>query len=160
MELIQWYHVWAFVKINDFGRFIGGLAFAMWLVSVVTAFIYVMAHCEDMAKYPKWKVLSMVAVALFLSFLNSILPTQKEVAAIYLIPKIVNSETAQQFAKDASGLPSDFVKLVKTKMDEWVTDSLVEQGKDKAKVAVKEVKETAKEVAKEVVNEAVKEVKK
>lgn len=42
-------------------------------------------------------------------------PTQKEVAAIYLIPKVANNEDMQK-------IPADAAKIMRLKLDEWVKD--------------------------------------
>ena len=60
----------------------------------------------------------------FFMFLNMIIPTQKEFYAIYLIPKLANSETAQTFAKEASTIPVDVVRLMKGKMEQWTADTM------------------------------------
>lgn len=60
----------------------------------------------------------------FVIFVSSILaqiltPTTKDVAAIYLVPKIVNNEDAQK-------LPGNAAKFLNAKLEEWVKDSLEE----------------------------------
>jgi hypothetical protein len=67
-----------------------------------------------------------------------LMPTQKEFAAIYLIPKLANSETAQTFAKEASTLPVDAVRLMKSKMEQWAEDTMKEKEPVKTKGVKKE----------------------
>lgn len=50
-------------------------------------------------------------------------PTTKEAAAIYLIPKIVNSEEVKK-------VPKNTMKLLNTKMEQWIEDSLSDDDKE------------------------------
>lgn len=43
------------------------------------------------------------------------IPTTKEAAVIYLLPKIANNEQVQK-------VPENFVKLLNTKMEAWIAD--------------------------------------
>ncbi len=46
------------------------------------------------------------------------IPTTKEAAAIYLLPKIANSE----FAKEAEKIPEGAAKLMNLKLQEWIDE--------------------------------------
>ena len=58
--------------------------------------------------------------SLFVSFViasavRMFTPTQKEMAAIYLLPKIVNNEQVRE-------LPSNVLTLMNKKLEEWIDD--------------------------------------
>ena len=46
------------------------------------------------------------------------IPSQKDVAAMYLIPKIVNSDATKELSK----LPVDVSKLLRLKVESWIDD--------------------------------------
>lgn len=52
---------------------------------------------------------------IFFITLAMLTPTQKEAAAIYLVPKIVNNEQIQQ-------LPNNAVNLLNKQLEEWIAD--------------------------------------
>lgn len=61
---------------------------------------------------------------LFIGALGStLIPTTKEAAAIYLVPKIVNNEELQK-------IPDNFLKLINEKMESYFNDVLEEKSKE------------------------------
>lgn len=59
----------------------------------------------------------------FISALGAcFVPTTKEMAAIYIIPKIANN-------KDVGEIPANTAKLLNTKLTEWISDNLAETKK-------------------------------
>lgn len=68
-------------------------------------------------KYTIGIIISLVAI-----FLATLTPSTKEACVIYLIPKIANNEQVQK-------IPNNFAKLLNTKMEEWINDSIIEQNK-------------------------------
>jgi hypothetical protein len=48
------------------------------------------------------------------------IPNTKQAAVIYLLPKIANNEQVQK-------VPENFVKLLNTKMEEWMKDTMKEK---------------------------------
>lgn len=57
----------------------------------------------------------LVAVAISGLLVCVIIPSTKEAAVIYLLPKIANNEQVQK-------MPENFVKLLNTKMEAWIED--------------------------------------
>ncbi len=55
--------------------------------------------------------------------LNLIIPTQKEFAAIYLLPKISNSE----FMSEVSKLPASLTKVLNLKLEAYISDMVPEK---------------------------------
>ena len=63
------------------------------------------------------KALKVGVLSLMLSGgISLLVPTLKEVAAIYLIPPIVNNE-------DVREIPEDAAKLLHNKLEEWIDDT-------------------------------------
>lgn len=66
---------------------------------------------SDIKKYFKL----CAGVFIITSLIGLMVPTSKEAAAIYLIPKIVNNEQVQK-------VPENALKLLNTKMEQWIND--------------------------------------
>jgi len=56
-----------------------------------------------------------VPITLFLLLVGILTPSSKEIAAIYLVPKIVNNEQVQQ-------VPENAMKVLNLKLQEWIKD--------------------------------------
>jgi hypothetical protein len=81
---------------------------------VVSIFLVISLIADDQQNVTPWLMRSLLTfiVALVLFVLT---PTTKEFAAIYLLPKIANSEKIQ-------GIGSDAVNVLHEKLKEWVDD--------------------------------------
>lgn len=65
-----------------------------------------------------WRGLKIcVVTVLFFLFAGIFIPSTKEVAAIYLIPKIANNEQVQK-------IPDNAAKLLNAKLEEWIDGTL------------------------------------
>ncbi len=73
-------------------------------------------------KVKKWFFRGVVAFTVCLLVLMFV-PTTKQAAAIYLLPKIVNNNQVQH-------IPENFAKLLNAKMEQWIRDTF-EEKKDK-----------------------------
>jgi hypothetical protein len=75
------------------------------------------ASHED--EYPKMKRFIKKAniVMLITALLCIFIPSPKQIAAIYLIPKIVNNE-------DVKNVPDKVLRLMNEKLDQWIEDTL------------------------------------
>lgn len=95
------------------------LSFCAWFL---VPFFYAMAlDCGlDTVK----RLLTKVVIPIWIAFIiiggfgKTFTPTTKEACAIYLIPKIANNEQVQK-------MPSNLAKLLNTKMEEWINDSII-----------------------------------
>ena len=116
---MEWYHVYLFTRLDGLS---GAFCFSGILLGVITvialAFLPILAHeVEDTAILKKiYGVL--VGTALFFSAGALAIPTQKEAAAIYLLPKLAKSE----FASEASKIPTDAAKLLRLKLEQYIAD--------------------------------------
>jgi len=62
-----------------------------------------------------------IAVLLILCTIFSVtIPTTKEAAVIYLLPKVIKNEQCQQ-------IPSNFVKFLNLKMEKWLNEQIGEE---------------------------------
>jgi len=62
-----------------------------------------------------------IAVLLILCTIFSVtIPTTKEAAVIYLLPKVIKNEQCQQ-------IPTNFVKFLNLKMEKWLNEQIGEE---------------------------------
>jgi len=66
-----------------------------------------------------WKWIGFTIGLFIFGIVGSVaIPTQKEAAAIYLLPKLAKSD----FAKEAQQIPTDAAKLMRLKLESWIVD--------------------------------------
>ena len=94
-----------------------GLSVAVALVSVFAIFLLAMigdTAQDELFYYKKWIV--SLAITLILSVASAcMVPSTKEVVAIYMIPKVANNEQVQK-------LPDNAMKFINGKLEEWIAD--------------------------------------
>ena len=92
-------------------------------VGITACLIYAAIYRDTHSSNPftetsvsKWlkKLVTSMAITIFITIM---IPNLKEIAAIYVIPKIVNNEQCQQ-------LPTKMMNLLNTKLDQWFDESL------------------------------------
>jgi hypothetical protein len=107
-----------------------GLIVISIIAAVVSGIIGLVAAVADEDDYRKVKphvlsVLKCAAIVVILAgTLRVAIPTSKEIAAIYLIPKMVNNEDMQQ-------IPDNAAKLLNAKLKLWMDDTLEIEKKKK-----------------------------
>lgn len=108
---MEWWHVYLFTRLDGLNLAVGLLCAASVIALVVyflVSFTYEgggsTTYSEDLemrarmrSNIPKYAV-----IPVMLGFLYVAIPTQKEAAAIYLLPKLAHSD----FAKEAQQLPT------------------------------------------------------
>jgi hypothetical protein len=72
----------------------------------------------------KFSIPIVIALIVIGGFGWTFTPTTKEACAIYLIPKIANNEQVQK-------IPNNFAKLLNTKMEEWINNSIADKAENK-----------------------------
>lgn len=74
---------------------------------------------ESQEKYKRYKrsMIWGISIGVLFLFISVFIPTTKEFAAIYLIPKIANNE---QITK----IPDNAAKLLNTKLEQWIDETL------------------------------------
>ncbi len=138
MDNLTWWHVYLFTRLDVLNS-ISILGLVLTNISLAAA-VVIAAYNNDMrdiyrvdsysykshTNILKWcvsylKIGGIAAVLFLITF--TLVPTQKEAAAIYLLPKLVNSSAM----KEAEKLPETLVKLLDAKMKAWISDSVEEQ---------------------------------
>lgn len=94
--------------------------FAVIGVSIVFFLMKSGRDDDEAALCAKWNK-RLVVVFLLCGMIYLFVPTGKELAAIYLIPKIVNNEQVQQ-------VPDNALKLLNLKMEEWIEETAGVEG--------------------------------
>lgn len=130
---MEWWHVYLFTRLDVvhtmaitlmvIGLILGVISGACWL--------YTDANTKDIQGGETWrkgwepwrKGYQVAFIATSTMFLISLagliaIPTQKEAAAIYLLPKLAHSD----FAKEAQQIPTDAAKLMRLKLEQWIAD--------------------------------------
>lgn len=123
---MEWWHIYLFTRLDGLNMMMMILIGAS-LVGLIWCGIISFTYCgshtslsEDekiqlqlRAKLPRlvigWFLLLLVAIAI---------PSQKEAAAIYLLPKLAHSD----FAKEAQQIPTNAAKIMRLKLESWITD--------------------------------------
>lgn len=120
---MNWFIVYLFTRVNIVGEFTGWVGFlgglillTIWAVKLYSKGQIVMypnannkeeeaavEMCKEITKRTKWIIITCL-------FVTVLLPSQKEIAAIVILPKIVNSEIAQD-------LPGDFKEMYELAKD-------------------------------------------
>ncbi len=99
----------------------GTIAFTI-ICLVISFIIWGAATLVDniscVARYKFFPIVCTVLL-IFTTVLNTVTPTSKQMAIIYIVPKVVNSETIQQ-------LPGNLMKL----LDKYVEDLLKDDNKE------------------------------
>lgn len=131
--MTYWFMYW-FTRLDSFIAF---LEFTVWLLvipGVVLAFIaFINGLMEE--ENPLYHfirharlTLGWTSLVIVFSFVSCFVPTTKEAAAIYLIPKIANSQAIGELSK----LPDNLAKLLNAKAEEWLNDTLNIKDKEEA----------------------------
>jgi len=112
----SWFVYWFIVVGKLSGFFLVGaiLASVIWIIWLMITMINVMNEEELNNKFVK-KHLYRLWIPILLFFLSILTPNLKEMAAIYLIPKVVNNEQV----KRSSQRKFEFLEL---KVDEWIKE--------------------------------------
>lgn len=116
--------IYLIVLFNNFCFTMGMIALLSLFGSIVVGLVYLCLHTERpvnedlLSKLGKSFKLFVTGFCLF-GLLSCFIPNTKELAAIYLIPKISKNENIQQ-------IPDNISELLNTKLEEWISDSLKE----------------------------------
>lgn len=118
---MEWYHVYLFTRLDGLISFFEGVSLITLLFAVCACIAWVPVAMEELDNY-KPILTKITIVSVSLCFMGGIMklaiPTQKEAAAIYLLPKLANSN----FAQEAQQIPTDAAKLMRLKLESWIAD--------------------------------------
>jgi hypothetical protein len=149
--MIEWYHIWLFTRIDSFKDYIGGVQVLFviatialgigWFISNMTVLDYKDKIADGRTAYQpnleafldSWAYklfvkgkfrFFIILTAFMLPLINRMIPTQKEFAAIYLIPKVVNNESVQKIATNVGGATVNLSQVFLTKTEEWLKEQV------------------------------------
>lgn len=128
---MEWWHIYLFTRLDVIQSFLAGC----WIILLVFAVVVGISHiiCIEQLEKHKAPLKKARFIVLGLTFLLSLLylslPTQKEFAAIYLIPKLIQAQGTKDFIKEAEHIPTDAVKLLRLKLEDYINDVQKEKNK-------------------------------
>ena len=105
-EIMTWFDVYLFTRLDNINFFFVMIC----MLSIVIGCITVLG--EKMVKRG-W--IWFAAIALISGVLSCLIPTTKEAAAIYLIPKLANNEQVH-------AIPENALKLLNLKFQAWIEE--------------------------------------
>jgi len=120
--------IYFFTRLDSFNSLIKNLIFISFLsiIGLIIFFFleqdsYVDGEIKNIYS-PKIIVwIKKIAVLLILCTIFSVtIPTTKEAAVIYLLPKVIKNEQCQQ-------IPTNFVKFLNLKMEKWLNEQIGEE---------------------------------
>jgi len=116
---MEWYHVYLFTRLDGLNTFFGITAIFLGIcVVIITAILPLIIAEGDFTLSVKKAYFASLGAALFFLTGALAIPTQKEAAAIYLLPKLAKSE----FASEASKIPTDAAKLLRLKLEQYIAE--------------------------------------
>ena len=127
---MEWWHIYLFTRLDVVGGILLGavlVASMFVLIAVILSVSFYVDRWEEtnVSIWVKKSWTRGLAAYLFVVFLFAAVPTQKEAAAIYLLPKLINSG----FAKEMQQLPEEFASALRVKLEAWV-DEMVDDRKE------------------------------
>jgi MFS superfamily sulfate permease-like transporter len=113
---ITMFDVWLFTRLDTIKHVSCFLSGFMFVTAIFWGCAYIFEErMVGWCKKHKLFIRGYIVVFLVTTVLAVLMPSTKEAAAIYLIPKIVNNEDVQE-------LPGKLGQLVHGKLDEWLDD--------------------------------------
>jgi hypothetical protein len=119
---MEWWHIYLFTRLDSLNGvfFVVSTALGIILAAVTVFLPIILKDLSDEGENTFKKWLKIAVAAFVVSLLGVIaVPTQKEAAAIYLLPKLAKSD----FAKEAQQIPTEAAKLMRLKLESWVADT-------------------------------------
>lgn len=87
---------------------------------IILACFFPLYYEEEEYRTLAYKIAKYLVIVFIITIgFRTVIPTQTEVAAIYLVPKIVNNESVQK-------IPESLSKLLEVKLNQWIEESIEE----------------------------------
>lgn len=118
--MLTWWQVYLLTRIDNISILLmlptifSGVAALILTIMMCVAHVDEWTHENSYNKIKFWLKRSIIVFIMGLT-LCSAMPSTKEVAAIYFLPKIVNNEHVQN-------LPGEAVKLLDTQFKKWISE--------------------------------------
>ncbi len=118
----SWTLYW-FTRLDALKGLFGMLCFFGVLFGILSL-VAVMAGISEGSEEEGWykialKAFKICLVFIFLGVSNTFIPNTKEMAFIYLTPKVIENKEVQK-------IPSNAIKLLNVKMEEYINESLTD----------------------------------
>jgi hypothetical protein len=116
MTITTWQMYWI-TRLNDAREVLGILVFLFGLASFFTLVEAAGFPNEDIGWYPEKAKYFFIAFSVFMLSLiiNCLLPSTQDMAAILVVPKIVNNQKVQEIPSKLLDLASDWMDALKPK---------------------------------------------
>jgi len=118
MEINTWTVYWI-TRLDGIYEF--SIAWAI-LGVIIGAALILIGHAEDEPEWIKWGKITLPTIIIPILVILFV-PTSKEFAAIYLVPKIANSNSA----KNVMVATDNATLFLQKKMEEWLKDQIKEK---------------------------------
>ena len=115
--------VYLLTRLDAVNTYIEGMSvISIIAISIIGLVIIICFAAEEMNIYPKVKkfLFAFIIMLFVSSSLQIIVPTTKEAAVIYLLPKMANNEDVQK-------IPQNAFKLLNTQMEKWLKEQTGEK---------------------------------
>jgi hypothetical protein len=130
--MITSWDIYWITRLDSIGCLIGiSIIVAIILLAVIAIFypLFVDEYNsnKDIGRHSKTYRVALISLSIgivSLALLGTFIPSTKEFAAIYLIPKIANNEQMKK-------IPDNAVKLLNAKMEEYINETLTKKDKNK-----------------------------
>lgn len=121
---MEWWQVYLFTRLDN----IGTLFEISSIIGVLILAAYLLyegqrtseAEDKEIRKKPQKKIPLVCFIYMIFPILACLTPTEKEAAAIYLIPKITKGDAMQEVSK----LPKNMAMLINKKCEEYINSSV------------------------------------
>lgn len=119
---MTWWFVYLLTRVESFGIMFCLISVLTGIIGCILGLIYVVKGCDDGFNDKETIVLKpyiikLVIISCITGCLTCFIPSTKEIAAIYLIPKIVNNEKCQ-------AMPEKMMQLLNRKLDQWFEETI------------------------------------
>jgi hypothetical protein len=127
---MEWWQVYLFTRLDGINIFFMITAVAGVILSIIAIVVYYSTLDSEYSKdehlfvdkYLK-PIIAITAISIGVSIA---LPTQKDMAAIILLPKVVNNQDIQK-------MPADAAKLLRVKLEQWIDAQIALPTKEEKK---------------------------
>lgn len=121
--MITSWDIYWITRLDSINMFL--ILFGLFLPFTILFWMWTGDEKENDELYYRKSIFSTIAISIIFLSSACFLPSTKEAAAIYLIPKIVNNQQVQK-------IPDNAIKLLNVKLEQWIDDTMkIKKEKDK-----------------------------
>ena len=117
---MEWYHIYLLTRIDYVVGCIDVFMTLAVLALIILACFFPLYYEEEEYRPLAYKIAKYIVIVFIITIgFRAVIPNQTEMAAIYLVPKIVNNESVQK-------IPENVAKLLEVKLNQWIEESIKE----------------------------------